>query len=237
MKTPLALAAVLAIATGISAIAADKPDPPGKRKAYKAPVGAENGVRVNGVSRASNVLDAKVFVLAPDHVGLTLRSQPDLFWFQTSKAETRFELIVTQINKPEPILSVSGVQPAEGGIARMDLGKHKIKLKKGVEYQWSVALIADPKKRSLDTVASGYLKREVPDPQMSTRLARKTPDQLVDVYADSGIWYDALETLSDMIDARPKDKSLREWRADLLDQVGLPEAADFDREVAQKIGQ
>src|SRR5688572_31393468 len=44
------------------------------------------------------------------------------------------------------------------------------------------------------------------------------------VYAEAGIWYDALAVLSDQIDAQPENKGLRETRSDLLRQVGLKAA-------------
>jgi hypothetical protein len=44
---------------------------------------------------------------------------------------------------------------------------------------------------------------------------------LANVYADAGVWYDALAALSEAIDAHPKDAALHQTRADLLQQVGL----------------
>ena len=46
------------------------------------------------------------------------------------------------------------------------------------------------------------------------------------VYAEAGIWHDALAGLSDLIDAQPDNKALRETRADLLRQVGLEGRCD-----------
>jgi hypothetical protein len=45
------------------------------------------------------------------------------------------------------------------------------------------------------------------------------------VYAEAGIWYDALSVLTAQIEANPENKTLRETRADLLRQVGLKAAA------------
>ena len=42
-------------------------------------------------------------------------------------------------------------------------------------------------------------------------------------------WYDALATFSQMIEVTPDDRPLRAWRATLLDQVDLTEAASFDQ--------
>ena len=49
------------------------------------------------------------------------------------------------------------------------------------------------------------------------------------IYAEEGIWYDAITTISEWIEANPRDNTLRLLRATLLDQVGLPAVADYDR--------
>jgi hypothetical protein len=42
------------------------------------------------------------------------------------------------------------------------------------------------------------------------------------------LWYDALDALSEMIQAAPNEVILRKHRASLLEQVGLDEAAAYD---------
>ena len=49
------------------------------------------------------------------------------------------------------------------------------------------------------------------------------------LYAGAGIWYDAIDELSRLIAAQPENRELRIQRAALLEQVGLTEAAAFDR--------
>ncbi|MHC4422536.1 MAG: DUF928 domain-containing protein, partial [Planctomycetota bacterium] len=41
--------------------------------------------------------------------------------------------------------------------------------------------------------------------------------------AEAGIWYDAIDSLSQQIDAAPGNRILWNQRAALLEQVGLPE--------------
>jgi hypothetical protein len=53
------------------------------------------------------------------------------------------------------------------------------------------------------------------------------------VFAQNGIWFDALAALSQKIDTVARNKSLREDRARLLDGQGLSEPADFDRTIDQ----
>jgi hypothetical protein len=101
------------------------------------------------------------------------------------------------------------------------LSDHDVKLVPGVEYQWVVALITDPDNRSSDLVASGVIKRVESSSELRQKLAQATPTSLPSVYAEEGIWYDALSALSDQIDAHPEDAALGATRADLLRQVGL----------------
>jgi Domain of Unknown Function (DUF928) len=49
------------------------------------------------------------------------------------------------------------------------------------------------------------------------------------LYAGAGIWYDAIDEISRLISAQPENRELRAQRAALLEQVGLTEAAAFDR--------
>jgi hypothetical protein len=49
------------------------------------------------------------------------------------------------------------------------------------------------------------------------------------LYAEAGLWYDALAATSDLIDAAPHDVGLRQRRAALLEQVELPDIAAEDR--------
>ena len=72
---------------------------------------------------------------------------------------------------------------------------------------------------------SGVIKRIALSADLKEKVSKATPATLPGVYAEAGIWYDALSLLSDQIDAQPGNKALRETRADLLRQVGLKAAA------------
>jgi Domain of Unknown Function (DUF928) len=61
------------------------------------------------------------------------------------------------------------------------------------------------------------------------QVKQASPAQLPALYAQAGIWYDAIDQLSSQISANQSDRQLRERRAALLEQVGLKDAAAFDR--------
>ena len=194
----------------------------------KVKTGSAVPVRVTGGSRGSGDAAVTLDVLAPDEIGETTLEQPSLFWFQSKPADAKFELTLLQENKAKPIIQVSVERSTKAGIQRLKLSDHGAKLSPGVEYQWVVALVTDADNRSKDLVASGVIKRVDPSADLKEKVAKAAPGSLAAIYADAGVWYDALSVLSDQIDAHPNDKSLRQSRADLLSQVGLKAAAQAE---------
>jgi predicted Zn-dependent protease len=78
-------------------------------------------------------------------------------------------------------------------------------------------------------IAKGVIKRVSSPGDLDKKVESVTDTEKAAIYAEAGIWYDALEAISNAVDAHPEDASLREQRASLLKQVGLPEAAAIDR--------
>jgi hypothetical protein len=197
---------------------------------FRPPTTGAPSVRVTGGSRGTGDAALSLDVLAPNETGVTTMEQPSLFWFQSKPANAKFELTLLQENKAKPLVQFSVERSTKAGIQRLKLSDHGVKLTPGVEYQWVIALITDPDNRSSDLVAlvaSGVIKRVEPSAELKARIANTPAASLPALYAEQGVWYDALSVLSDQIEAQPDDKALRETRADLLRQVGLKIAADL----------
>ncbi len=206
--------------------------PPAKRTLlkYTPPKTAGSGTRIDGDggSRGPGKQLPSLYVLAPNHTALTTREQPALFWYQSGPANTRFELTLSEPKNPSPLLKVAA-DKADGGIHRVSLAKHKVNLKPGVSYKWTIAWVPDPANRSQDVIASGSIQRIAPEATLTEALATAKGVDIAAAYAQRGIWYDALEALSNEIEAAPKNKALHTQRAALLDQAGLKEAAAAER--------
>jgi hypothetical protein len=199
---------------------------------YRPPMPDAPVVRVDGHSRGPDDVILTLTVLAPEHVGLTTKEQPSLFWYQSKAAKTRFELTIMEAKGVEPILEVKLHNPSIDGIQRLRLSDYSARLKPAVEYRWTVAMIVDPDNRSRDVVASGVIRRVEPPTNLKNRLAKSSPAEVAFVYADEGIWYDSLEALSDEIENQPQNKGLHEQRAVFFLQVGLKEAALHEMKLA-----
>jgi hypothetical protein len=193
---------------------------------YKPPMRGAPAARIGGGTRGIGDVTVELVALAPDHTGLTTREQPTLYWYVSRPVKSRLEVTVINDAAIDPELDQELQGPQKGGIQRLDLASTNVKLKPGVEYRWFVSAIADPDQRSNDVVASGTIERIVPDAALRQSIAGADDDTLARVYAEQGIWYDSIDTLSRMIEKDPDNAQLRAQRAALLKQVGLGDAAD-----------
>jgi hypothetical protein len=190
------------------------------------------GRRVGGGTRSFGKKGPLVSVLAPDHVGLTVHDQPALYWFVSETVTTPIEVEVTLIEEEgvKPVLKKKLSPPVGPGIQRLNLSEYGVHLTSGARYEWSVALVLDPKRRSRDIVASGGIER------IDAAKAPAIPDdntpksEAPQLYAKAGLWYDTIMSVSDLIAASPTDHTLREQRATLLETAGLKEVGAYDRE-------
>ncbi|HJT19994.1 MAG TPA: DUF928 domain-containing protein, partial [Nitrospira sp.] len=101
---------------------------------------------------------------------------------------------------------------------------------------WYVSVIRDAASPSQDIVGGGVIERCELNDCLIVLDARLTCSvQTVKENARAGFWYDAMGCLCTLIDADPKDVSLRRIRAALLKQVGLNGVAEWDLRSIQVI--
>jgi hypothetical protein len=198
---------------------------------YKPPLRGAPLTRVGGGTRGiGNVL--AVNVLAPGDTGLTTQEKPTIYWFASQPIDKPVEITITSTaslqDAATPVFEITLQPPLAKGIHAFRLADHGVALKPGVEYQWFVAVVRNPAQRSNDVLAGGTIKR-VTDSPVQAQVKQASPAQLPALYAEAGIWYDAIDQLSRQISADQANRQLRERRAALLEQVGLREAAAFDR--------
>ena len=186
------------------------------------------GRRVGGGTRGTNKSVPILSVLAPGHTGLTVREQPDLYWFASDVVTNPVELTLTLEKGDTPLLEKRLPVPLKAGIQRVRLSDYGVKLIPGERYSWSIALVLDPKRRSKDVIAVGTIERvQRADMNSAFLTAAPTTDAFYRFAAD-GLWYDAVMVISELIESTPNDMALRKQRVELLDQVDLSEVGSFD---------
>ena len=200
---------------------------------YKAPLRGAPATRVGGGTRSVAMKPVALSVLAPNETGYTTREKPTIYWYVSQPLSYPVELTIVSTESLEaastPSLEFKLEPPVKSGVQAISLEDRGVTLKPGVEYQWFVAVVGNSAQRSNDIIAGGTIKRVPESDAVRARLKETSAAARPALYASEGLWYDAVDELSRQISAQPQNRDLREQRASLLDQVGLAEAAAFDR--------
>jgi uncharacterized protein DUF928 len=195
---------------------------------YKPRKGSMPRGRVDGGFRGGDKGEPVLRVLAPDHVGFTVKGEPPLYWYLSKQTSLPVEFTLVDTRAIPPIVEMSLSSPAHAGVQKVwlkDLGKS---LEPGVQYLWSVSLIPDPESRSRDIMARGTIERIPFDEALMLDLVKPCKRETIYVFADKGVWYDAIACVCELIDANPHDPALRKLRASLLKQIDLNDVAEHD---------
>lgn len=185
--------------------------------------------RVGGDVRGTEGSDPEVKALVPDHVGLTVKENPEVNWFLSKPTvyQVRFTLRDDRSTRAfqEKIIPT----PKQPGIYTINLKELGLTLEPNVEYKWFVSVIRDANSPSKDIVAGGVIERcELSDCVVERGIKLECTEQSVMDNARAGLWYDAMGCLCNLIDADPKNDKLRRMRARLLKDVGLNGVAEWD---------
>lgn len=213
--------AVLLLSTPLFLFAADATFP-----VYSPPSRGAPGGRIGGGTRGGGQNVFVLSVLAPDHSAFTTTEQPSLYWYISKPTSLPVELTVMDPQGIKPILETQLPSPTKAGIQRVRLADYNVHLAPGAAYRWFVAVVPDADRRSKDILAGGAIERVDLQEDVKAKVAKASDKELPFVYAQAGIWYDALKSISDLIDAAPQNQDLHNQRTALLKQVGLPSTDD-----------
>ena len=114
------------------------------------------------------------------------------------------------------------------GTQRIQLSQYNLELRPKIEYRWRITVVDDSGGRTARGIAGGTISRVEMWGDLDARLRRTPATNHVGVLAEEGLWYDAIALLSSNIDKAPSDRTTRQFRAGLLNQVGLTEASQFE---------
>jgi hypothetical protein len=201
---------------------------PKKLPTYTPPLRGTPGGRVAGGTRGESDGFPTVLALVPDHTGLTTQEQPSLYWFLSQPANCSIEFSIIEDKTERPLVEARIGNVVQPGVQCVRLADYGARLKNGVAYQWYVALVTDPNQRSKDIIAGGEIERIDLQGDVRSKLDKAGKTNAPLVYAEAGIWYDAMAAVSELIAAAPDNAAVRSQRVSLLEQVGLTEVVEYE---------
>ena len=141
-----------------------------------------------------------------------------------SPAKVQFSVYTSDPAKP--LLEQELPAIAAPGTQRVRLSDFNFELQPKVEYRWRITIIDETGGRTTRGIAGGTISRVDMWQQLDDRLRKSPAEAHAGVLAEEGLWYDAIETLSN--DIQKGNATAKQYRAGLLSQVGLTEASQFD---------
>lgn len=188
---------------------------------YQPPSRGMPAARVGGGTRGVGDAATEVFVLTPEHMGLTSKSQPVLFWYLSRVVRASYEFVLIAMADDEPLVETMLTDIRSAGIQRIELADFDVHLQPGMQYQWSVAVVMDEASRSGDILSGGMIEYIQPPAGSLVNVKNAAVEARVTQYAAAGLWYDALQSLDELIRSGTDAARFRQMRASLLQQVGL----------------
>jgi len=153
--------------------------------------------------------------------GLTVAERPT-FWFYvpyplTSSRPLEFVLQDEKGNEVyQTQFTESGTVP---GVVGLQLPPTVDPLEVGKRYQWFFLIYCNPDQ---PTFVEGWVERVELNSTLKNQLDQATtPQQKADLYAQAGIWYEAVTTLAELRRQKPNDQALNAQWLELLQSVDL----------------
>lgn len=145
-----------------------------------------------GVCNASSTsqVSSQLTALAPiSHAGQSSFRRPTFVWYVPDQESYALTFRLFDAQKKQVYQTEMTSQP---GLMQFSLPADAPELARGQQYRWQVILICDPNSPSRDQVAEAAIAVVDPPSELQTKLAAATLQQRIDLYAEQGLWYDAL---------------------------------------------
>ncbi|MEG5199444.1 MULTISPECIES: DUF928 domain-containing protein [unclassified Microcoleus] len=205
---------ILSVSFWIAPVALAKYTPPKKPSAPK-----DTGTNTTRGGTCEANSSARLTALVPfSHVGETISGHPTFTWFVPDRTSRPLQFRL--FTRTGQLLYKTDME-SQPGIMSVALPANLPQLSIGQSYQWQVVLVCDPNVPSRNVVAAAEIQVVQPAASLQTQLAAaQTPQQRIDLYAEAGLWYDAIAEARKASETSPNQTPVLE----LLDSLANSEA-------------
>ncbi len=197
---------------------------------YKPKVMGAPTRRVGGGSRGlcdAGKVNTSLTVLASIYTGTTSTTQPNVYWSISEDISKPIEVTLNTTGFPPVKVFESVINAPKAGIHAINFKQQNITLEAGTEYELSLALICNADDRSADIGANSAIQYEPPSSSLSEKLAGVQEMQRPFIYAQAGFWYDAIDSVLNLVGNEPSNAKYSKWRDALLQNVNLKMRNNF----------
>lgn len=145
--------------------------------------------------------------------GLTTAEQPTL-WFYVPYSSSLSGEFVLMDEANQTVYQTPLTLTGAPGVVSLPLSSKAARFETGKRYHWYFNIYCKPEQPPL--FVEGWIQRVELNPNLKTQLEKATLQERVALYADNGIWHDALTASAELRRTDPKNN---DWAA-LLQAIG-----------------
>ncbi|MCC5636890.1 DUF928 domain-containing protein [Nostoc sp. CHAB 5844] len=197
-------------------------------QAFKPPKRADPPPSAGGSTRGSSCLKGNrplTSLMPPNKLGLTLAERPTFFWFVPQSSVKTAKFILLTDNNENVVYETNVTLPNKPGIISFTLPNTAPKLAVGKSYHWYLTVVCNSQDSSINPWVDGWVERTQAEAPLSETLAKAQPQKLPSLYAEAGIWHEALATSAQLRRTEPNNLRVRINWWTLLKSVKLTAVA------------
>lgn len=162
----------------------------------------------------------KAIALLPDVGRVQTVGQPTFFAYVPATPAQKAEFILRDSITNRSVYRTPVNISSNPGIVSVTLPPERT-LELNRNYQWRLAIICNEEDRSGDVVVEGIVVRIKPSDAMLQEIQKAKPAEVPAIYAEAGVWYDAIATVAKMRRSEPNNPDVIASWTDLLTSIGL----------------
>lgn len=184
-----------------------------------------------GSRGCTNLAPVSLSLLTPkDHIARTVSAHPTFLWHVSDATTAPIVFTLTERGASQPIFQKQ-LTADRAGIMRLEIPETAPGLIEGKEYRWTVTLVCSEKRPSENVYARAWIERVATPSGLEQKLASANSEgDRAAIYAQSGLWYDAVAALDKTRTANPGETQASNLFVTLLEQVGLNQVATLERQ-------
>lgn len=215
--------------TLLKAIQVTLPPVPDRGTPGKRGEGASRGECIRGAQPFTAIVPSIPSKTQTDVWGLTTAEHPTLFAYVPFAPKCTTLEFVVQDSAGKPVYRMPVIAPTKPSLVKIRVPATAPALALNTLYHWSLRATVTPKpiesedfKQKPDIYSvDGWVQYVSLSPTLSQQLKQAPPRQQARLYAENGIWFDAVTAIAELRLANPEDAELAKDWEQLLKAVKL----------------
>lgn len=159
-------------------------------------------------------------LMPKEKLGLTFNERPTFYW-HISKSDAQAAEFLLLDDNDDLVYEANLTLPKKPGIFAFTLPSAAPGLKSNKQYHWYLSVNCSSEETDDTVTVEGWVERTKPNLATRIKLNKLEPKDRSKIYADAGIWHEAMNNVVQQRCTTPNDSSIILYWNQLLTSVGL----------------